>query len=225
MLVVTLAALLMTHTRSAWLGWLAGAALALALRRRAALLVLPLLAVVLFLVAPSAVRERIASIFDSRNVTVVEREYMWRSGTALWMDHFWVGVGPRNLGAAYPAYKLPDDPWLPERRFTHLHDNPLQIAAERGALGLAAWLWVWIAWAIAAWRAWRTTTSSDRAARGRIAASLAALLGFHVSGLFEYDFGNSEVVTLAWIVAALPLAFLAARSNGAMRVNGERARE
>ncbi len=219
-LVMTLAALLMTHTRSAWIGWLAGGALALSLRRRAALLVLPPLALVLYFLAPQAVRERVESTFDAKNVTVVERQYMWRSGTALWMDHFWLGVGPANLRAAYPAYKLPDDPWLPERKFTHLHNNLLQVAAERGALSLAAWLWIWWAWLFAAARAWRSTPDSNRQLRGWIAASAAALVGFHVSGLFEYDFGNSEVVTLAWIIAALPLARAATSSRTDASMSG-----
>ncbi len=215
-LAVSVSALLMTHTRSAWLGWLAGAACASILWRRWALAALPAAALVLYLAAPGAVRDRIESIFDRKDVTAVERTYMWRSGTALWRDHFWLGVGPDNLRAAYPAYKLPDDPWLPERGFTHLHDNVLQIAGERGLLGLLAWSWIWLAWTAGAVRAWRSTGPADRAERGAIAASVAAIVGFHASGIFEYNFGNSEVVTLAWIVLA-PVYTVERRSRGEPR--------
>jgi hypothetical protein len=34
--------------------------------------------------------------------------------------------------------------------------------------------------------------------------SLAALTGFLVGGLSEYNFGDSEVVMVAWVMAALP---------------------
>ena len=203
---LALTALVLTHTRSAWLGWLAGATLTAALWKPRSLVLIPVLAVLAFALAPGPVRARMQSLTDASDTTWVERTYMWRSGYALWRDHAWLGVGLGNLRAAYPDYKLPDDPWLEEREFSHLHNNPLQVAGERGALGLAAWFWIWIAWAVLAARAWRATDEQDRLARALLAGGAAALLSFHVAGLFEYNFGDSEVLTLLWFVLALPLA-------------------
>jgi hypothetical protein len=46
-----------------------------------------------------------------------------------------------------------------------------------------------------------------------VAGSLAAITGFLVAGLSEYNFGDSEVVMVAWSVVALP--FVAAKDpNG-----------
>jgi O-antigen ligase len=199
-------ALVLTQTRSAWLGWLAGAAMIALLWKPRSLLLVPVLALLVFGLAPGEVRARMRSFSDANDTTFVERSYMWRAGLALWRDHPLLGVGPDNLRAVYPRYKLEDDPWLPERAFTHLHDNPLQIAGERGGIGLAAWIWIWLAWAALAVRAWRRTRPEDRSQRALIAGAGAALLGFHLAGLFEYNFGDSEVVTLLWIVLAMPLA-------------------
>jgi hypothetical protein len=37
-----------------------------------------------------------------------------------------------------------------------------------------------------------------------VIGSLAAITGFLVGGLSEYNFGDSEVVMVAWAIAALP---------------------
>jgi len=37
-----------------------------------------------------------------------------------------------------------------------------------------------------------------------VAGSVAAVAGFLVAGLFEYNFGDSEVIGLTWVVMALP---------------------
>jgi O-antigen ligase len=56
-------------------------------------------------------------------------------------DHPLLGVGPDQVKEAYTDY-----PWATRR--PHLHNNVVQIAAERGLPALAAWLWliVAIAW-------------------------------------------------------------------------------
>jgi hypothetical protein len=33
---------------------------------------------------------------------------------------------------------------------------------------------------------------------------MASVIGFHIEGLFEYTFGDSEVVTLTYFLMALP---------------------
>ena len=32
-----------------------------------------------------------------------------------------------------------------KKRIGHVHNTPLQILVERGLIGLAAWLWIWVA--------------------------------------------------------------------------------
>jgi hypothetical protein len=43
------------------------------------------------------------------------------------------------------------------------------------------------------------------AERGLVIGSIAAITGFLIGGLSEYNFGDSEVVMVAWTIMALPL--------------------
>ena len=49
-----------------------------------------------------------------------------------------MGVGPDQIERVYPRYRVPDavKPTNP-----HLHNVPMQIAAERGLPALGAWIW------------------------------------------------------------------------------------
>jgi len=201
-----LAALGLTQTRSAWLGLLVAGLLLVSLWRVRFLLAVPLLAVLLVLLAPPTIRERVMSTFDRKNVTAVERLYMWSSGLEVFLDHPLVGVGPGNLRRVYPEYRHPDDPWLEHRRFTHVHNDVIQIAAERGGPALLAWLWLWVVFFVRAGAAHRRLAPADRETRALTAGSMAAISGFLVMGLFEYNWGNTEVMTLAHLVMALSLA-------------------
>jgi O-antigen ligase len=220
-LLVSIAALLMTHTRGAWLGFLAGAIVVLGYRSPRLILVVPVLAAVLFLLAPGPVKSRILSIGDLGNVTTVERFYMWRSGLEIFKDHPVLGVGPGNVGQIYPDYKAPDDPWLPWREFSHLHSNVVQIAAERGILGLLTWFSIWFVFLLRAHRGVRDRTAPGSSSRALVAGSMAVVTGFLVAGVFEYNFGDSEVIALVYFVMAL--AFVPSRSDGAHGADKERA--
>ena len=85
-----------------------------------------------------------------------------------------------------------------------MHNTPLQILVERGVIGLAAWLWIWVAFYAYAIGVLRRLAPDAVAARTVVIGSLAAITGFLVGGLSEYNFGDSEVVMVAWAIAALP---------------------
>jgi O-antigen ligase len=198
------AALLMTATRSAWLGCIAGSCVALGLRKKFLLLGLPLIMLLVFFMAPRAVQERILSIADQKHITVQERLSMWRSGWQIVRDHPWTGIGMGAMVQTYQRYREPDSPVDPRRRIGHLHNNVLQVAAERGLLGLSCWLWIWGAYSYYSWSMYRRLRPEHRAARALVVGSMASVLGFHVAGLFEHTFGDTEVISLVYFLMALP---------------------
>ena len=75
------------------MGLLQGVHLILGCRQKRLLLALPVVAVVIFLASPEAVRARIRSIIDPQDVTAKERLYMWGSGLQILRDYPWTGVG------------------------------------------------------------------------------------------------------------------------------------
>jgi putative inorganic carbon (HCO3(-)) transporter len=200
-LALLIAALVMTHTRGAWIGFAAGAALILGCRQKRLLLALPVVAVAVFLAAPEAVRVRIRSIIDPQDVTARERLYMWGSGVQIVRDHPWTGVGINGVKSVYQAYKHPN---AVRNQRAHLHSNLFQIAAERGLIGVACWLWIWVAFYGQAWTIFRVRGPDTSRASALVVGSLASITGFHVAGLFEFTFGDSEVIMLVYFLMALP---------------------
>ena len=63
---------------------------------------------------------------------------MLQAGVAIVKDHPWTGVGPDMIERVYPDYRVPD---AVQPNNPHLHNVPMQIAAERGLPALGAWLW------------------------------------------------------------------------------------
>ena len=200
---LTLAGLIATDTRGAWIGFISGALALLPMTRRGrwlligSLLVLGLSATL----GPQHLRQRFLSIGDPEDRTVKERVYMWRSGLAMWQTSPWLGVGPGGVKREYRRFALPE---AIKKRTGHVHNTPLQILVERGVIGLAAWFWIWGAFYAGAVRLLRRLPGAAGQERALVAGSLAAITGFLVAGLTEYNFGDSEVVMVAWTIMAVP---------------------
>lgn len=203
-LMILLITLVGTQTRNAWLGFLIACPMLLTLRHRAFLLGLPLLCVVMFALAPPAVKDRIRSFGNLQDLSIQQRFFMWRSGLEMLRDHPWTGVGMGVMREMEKRYRAPEAPFAPERRLSHLHNNIVQIAAERGIIGLIAWAAIWVAFLWQGWRVYRQSDGPDRQDKALVAGSLACVVGFLAAGLFEYNFGDSEIVSILYFVMALP---------------------
>jgi O-antigen ligase len=194
-------ALALTYVRSAWLG-LGVAVLVLAgLTRRWALLLVLLAAAILAVAVPSPLKTRVLSMTNRADPSATERVYFWAAGARMVADAPLLGLGPGGVKQHYPAYR---DPAARRPGTGHLHNNVVQIAAERGLLGLAAWLAIWITFFVRAGRIYTALPAARVGDRALVAGSLAAVAGFLVAGLFEYNFGDSEVIGLLWLVMAFP---------------------
>jgi putative inorganic carbon (hco3(-)) transporter len=194
---LTSLALLLTFTRGAWLGWLAGVVvLALLWKPRVIAWLVPVL-ILAITFAPLPVFARLISSFDFRQTSVLDRIRMAQGGIEMIRDHPILGVGPSNVKETYPLYRKSD---APRFRIPHLHNNILQLWAERGLLALAAYLALQWEFLRAAFRRRRL-----QAGRGWAEGGIAAACGLFVAGLFEYNFGDTEVLLNMLDVFALTL--------------------
>lgn len=189
-------ALILTLTRSAWVGTVAGIALLLYWKKKwAPLLLIPAIFLVL-LVSPSKVRQRALSIFSLQNVTNVERLNMWRIGLRIFRDYPLFGVGQNMVSQVYPEYNKEK---LRPPEIPHLHNNIMQIGVERGIFALLIFLGFLIK---------AITELLKIKEKGRLTpeamGAIAVILGFFVAGLFEYNFGDSEVKLLFLAVLTIP---------------------
>jgi O-antigen ligase len=200
---VMLAGLVATYTRGAWIGFAAGVLTVAATVRRGRWLLLAGLVLLAggALLAPHELRHRFLSMADPEEAGVRERVYMWRSGLAMWRERPVLGVGPGGVKRDYSRYALPE---AIKKRTGHVHNTPLQILVERGVLGLAAWLAIWAGFFTRCVGLLRRLPAEAIVERALVAGSLAAITGFLAGGLSEYNFGDSEVVMVAWALMALP---------------------
>jgi len=157
------------------------------------------------------VRERALSVVRPRGVmdSNLHRIYTWRTGVEMIRRHPWFGLGPERIGAHFREHipaNLPPDP--PPGYYAHLHNIYLQWAAERGVpAALAAVLF--FLWHLAS--AWRRARSQAGLAWVHHAA-VALLIAVLITGFFEYNLGDSEVLamTLGWMAVSDRLGRLAA---------------
>jgi len=209
-LAVVLACLLLTLTRSAWLGFLAGAALITALWRPRWLLVLAAAAALAALVLPGALRTRLASAFDPADPTNTQRVLMWRTGWDWVREHPLVGVGDRDLSTLYREHHG-DQPAIEVQG--HLHSNLVMFAVIWGLPGLVLALGFLTAVLVQLLRRWRSPGWSRRRgppgeedlAQAWCLGALGAWCGLMVAGLFEWNFGDAEVALLFWLVVGMGL--------------------
>jgi O-antigen ligase len=195
------AALIMTLTRNAWLGVAAAGCLVLFLWKPKALLIAPLAAGLIYLAGPPAVKSRVQSIFDRHDPSNMARLEYARAGLKIIGEKPFFGTGPDTVDRVFqdPKYGLSGY----ARGNVHLHNNFLQIAAERGLPTLAAWL-VFFVWAFLA--LFRRFKTGGAAIRPLAAGGMAALAALITAGFFEYNFGDSEIALFVLLLISLPFA-------------------
>ncbi len=193
--------------RSAAVGTCVAAAVLLALKDVRLIITLPILGAILLAVFSGAVSQRLQSIVDPNDATRRDRVAMLRSGMRIIRDHPIAGVGLNMIPVVYPRYREPD---AVQATNPHLHNVPVQIAAERGLPALGVWLWFVSLLTIDLAHSFKTGPS-----RVLAATALGAVVSMLVAGLFEYNFGDSEFLMLFLLLITLPFAATRARPGHA----------
>ncbi len=123
-----------------------------------------------------------------------QRPFLWKGAYRIVQDHPLAGVGISNFRFAYKQY-LPYE--LP-KTYDHAHNNMLHIAAETGVPGLIAYALLTLGIVVFLINAYRADAHVKR--RAVLGGVLCAFVGFQVAGLFEFNFGDSEVALVLWIL-------------------------
>jgi len=190
----------LTFTRGACIGLVAGLLVAVLLWRPKALVFAPLVLIVVWAIAPRLVTDRAVSILDPTLPSNYDRLCMASAGLKMTADHPLTGVGLDMVGPTYEEYRVADAVTLWPG---HLHNNGIQLSAERGLLGLAAYLAILAVFGVGVWRSlgWPAGPVSPA-----VAGSLAAVVGITVFGFFEYTWGDAEVWIPTLACIATPFA-------------------
>ena len=163
----------------------------------------PAIALIVLFLGPHALRERITSVVEPRGDvdSNQHRAILRDTGLIVIRARPWLGLGPEQI-------KYQGDRWIPASArplpagdYEHLHNVYLQYAAERGVPTLLIFLWMIakILWDFA--RALRRKALSPEA-RFILQGAIAVILALLAEGYAEYNFGDSEVLTMFLAVVA-----------------------
>ena len=215
---VLVVSMVLGYTRSIFLlGFPIGLLYLLWFWRKWLVVAAPVAALLILLVAPSSLKERVISAFQPHGETDsnLHRAITRETGFAMIRAHPWFGLGPEQVKAQFEQW-VPSDVArpLPEGWYGHLHNIYLQYAAERGIPAALALFWMIgkILW------------DFGRALRGKLArtearfvlhGAIAVVLAILAEGFLEYNLGDSEVLTLFLAVAGFGYIAREAADTGA----------
>ncbi len=197
--IITLS-LALNLTRGVWLGCFVATIYLVGCRWPRWLWALPILIAIGLLLSPRLIRQRMASLRQpSLDPSISIRFEMWQVGLRMIRKHPWVGVGPNNIPEVYALYLPPGK--APQVGYRdHLHNNFIQLGAERGLPCLAAWIWLMVG---LVWPCW-----SIRRRVGDLCwvvdAAIAGWMAMVVEGTFEFSFGASPVLMVFLFIATTP---------------------
>lgn len=194
-------ALLGTYTRGAWVGLAVALTALLVVRSPRLLLAYPPAALLFVLLAPVPLLQRVGSIADLRDTSNYDRLCMLEAGLAMVRERPLFGQGPEMVERRYPIYR---NPTAPRYDIPHLHDSFLELAAERGIPALLSYLAMTGCSLWVAWRRYRREGGRRGPRADLLLGAALALLAFNVAGLFENNWGDTEVQRPALFVLALP---------------------
>ena len=188
-----LAGLVLSRSRGAWGGAVAGLAVYFGVRgrsgRKAALILLGAAVFSILLSAP--LRVRLVSVFRPQGADFARFEG-WKLAFKIFAAHPLTGTGPDTFGYAFRRVRSLDYIRATGAEEVHAqaHDDLLQYAATAGVLGAASFLWLWIALFRLGW--------SRRGSRLGLAlfSSLCTLFVQNIS-----NFWSPATFALFWIFA------------------------
>ena len=215
LLIVVGLALLLSFSRSAWLGTAIGGVIVVVGARanisRGAVGVVAggVVAAALVLLLLNATGFELERRLLARGLTLFNPSEWGGSRLHIWLDSVrviasrpLVGYGPDNFGLVFPRFETGD--WGVGIRDIHqqvdkAHAETLQVAATQGLLGLAAYAWVVIAFVLSFWTA-----------RGREGALglLAAFVAYQVT--IQPNFTALAAAFPFWILAAAAMVLFEA---------------
>jgi O-antigen ligase len=197
-------AVLLIETRGVYIALAAGVIFLVWFWRKTLLIALPVLALIGYFAAPTAIRERFQSVRNPNNLDSNEfRVIVWRTGIQMIEAHPLLGVGPEEQRVHFDDYIPPE---LKEIKKTtpgfygHAHNVYIEFAAERGIPCLLVFL-AMIGMMIRDFaRGLRGLAPGPGMRRVLILGAMASILAALVEGFVEVNLGDSEVLTMFLVV-------------------------
>ncbi|MDX6708985.1 MAG: hypothetical protein QOH96_1, partial [Blastocatellia bacterium] len=199
-------AILLTVTRASALSFLVSSAVVVLVGAdRRTILVLAVCAIPLVFGGLFVLQQkRNVKFFDPNDGSITWRQTVQREGFHLLISkprHLAIGVGMDSLKRYWREWGLFENN-LP---MGHMHSDFLQLALERGVPTLVVWILLLLAYGQMLWRLIRHPGLEGTMERGIVLGALGGLVGFVSSGFVHYNWGDSTVVEIFYLIVALTL--------------------
>ena len=162
------------------------------------------------------VQERLNPLVNwQQDVGTRVRVYLWEQAYGLWRTSPVFGIG----ACRFPRFAIAEA-IVPGRSkdLNHAHSNYLQILCTTGIVGFLAFMWMNVASFILALRVFFTRHDKDSESETKERALALGILGgivaLMISGIFEYNFGTSQVRQAEWLALGM---LVSPRKQGASK--------
>lgn len=207
-------ALFLTVTRASWAGFLISASIMILIGTSRKVVIVCLLAAIPLAAAGLIYlqQKRNVGFIDTKDYSTTWRITVWGEAAGILFSspkNMIAGVGMDSIKSRWAEWHMFDNGNLP---LGHLHSTPLQLAFERGVPALIAW----IAWMFFYLRIlYRTLrkNSLEWPERGFIVGAFGGTFGFLACGLVHYNWGDSEVVMLFYLLMGLSISIASFGQN------------
>ncbi len=195
-------ALVWTFTRSAWLGTVGAITVIGILRGKKNWYIFLLFFVLLTIVAVQPeLLDNSLRVFRHNDI---ERLYTWKSTLHMIWDYPLTGIGKGNYSRIVDTYRKPYADFKFSSR-AHAHNNLLQVTVESGIPSVFCFLWLWSIIFQSLYQTYRQCPEENVSLKMLSLGCFGALIAFFIHGFSEYNFGDSEVAMMMWMIVALSL--------------------
>jgi putative inorganic carbon (hco3(-)) transporter len=212
-LAIILGSLVLGYTRSIWFGTFLGGVYLLWIWRRWWVMALPVPLLLMVLLNPFEIRERVRSVFQPHGDTDSNqfRYVCRRAGWEMIKAHPWFGLGPEQPRIQFLKWVPADIPRpLPTGWYGHLHNIYIHFAAERGVPAMLILLWLFAKILYDFFGA-LPRARDNPVATAILHGGIAVMIGMLAVGFYEVNIGDSEVLTL--FLAVVSCGYVAVHSS------------
>lgn len=146
------------------------------------------------------------------------RIMMWEDSPRLIARHPLLGIGWDSIFSHGLQWKLQAYTTYPTR-LIHFHSTALQIAVDSGVVGLAAWIWLMVAWVRLLLHDLRLAHKADWFSRGLALGLMGSAAGFVIASLVHYTLGDGEVMGTLWFLMGCAVVLRQQLVDGSAQVD------
>ncbi len=141
---------------------------------------------------------------DMRDPGTQYRALMWKDGMRLALHHPLFGVGMDSVQNHWPEWNL--EGFAKFQQFWNFHSDLVQLAAERGFLTLAAWLWFVVAYVVYLLGLLQRLRQRSRYGFATVTGVFTGFVAFLLTSLVESSLGDDTLVMLLFFCVGIAIA-------------------